>query len=68
MVIGYLIEKLQSEGLLDNMNVIIVSDHGMAQMSTTLIVKDIVNDKLIDSKKSIFNIVSNIYPKNESDV
>jgi ectonucleotide pyrophosphatase/phosphodiesterase family member 5 len=65
--IGYLIEKLEREGLLKNMNVIIVSDHGMAQMTKTIVVKDVVDEKLIDSTKTIYNIVSNIYPKNESD-
>jgi predicted AlkP superfamily pyrophosphatase or phosphodiesterase len=61
-------EKLDQEGLLKNMNVIIVSDHGMAQMTKTIIVKDVVDEKLINSNKTIYNIVSNIYPKNESDV
>jgi arylsulfatase A-like enzyme len=32
--IGYLIEKLEREGLLKNMNVIIVSDHGIILLNT----------------------------------
>lgn len=66
LIVGYLIEKLNESGLLAKMNILIVSDHGMAQMKTTLIVKDIVDVKLIDSSKTVFNIVSNIYPINES--
>ena len=41
---------------------------GMAQMTKTILVKEVVDEKLIDSTKTIYNIVSNIYPKNESDV
>ncbi len=37
-------------------------------MTKTIVVKDVVDEKLIDSTKTIYNIVSNIYPKNESDV
>lgn len=62
-------EKLREANLLDNMNVLVVSDHGMAEMlNKTLIVKNYVDVNLIDSTKTIYGIVSNIYPKNESVV
>ncbi len=69
-LIGYLIGKLDEENILKNLNIIIVSDHGMAQMKTnaTQIVSKYVDLNLIDSNKTIYGIVSNIYPKNESMV
>jgi predicted AlkP superfamily pyrophosphatase or phosphodiesterase len=60
--IGYLFEKLEEAKLLDNLNIIITSDHGMASMNGTMLVKDYVDLKLIDSKKTVYGIVSNIWP------
>ncbi len=37
-------------------------------MSNTLVVKDLVNETLIDSTKTVYNIVSSIYPRNDKDV
>jgi len=37
-------------------------------MSTTLVVKDLVNETLIDSTKTVYNIVSSVYPKDDKDV
>ena len=69
-VIGYLLNRLQEAGVLDTMNVVLVSDHGMAQMkaNNTLIAKDYVNMNLIDEKKTVWGIAANIYPKNDSVV
>jgi hypothetical protein len=85
--IGLLLSRFQQAGILDKMNVILVSDHGnlkkfkfinfkinrnislgMAQMLDTVIVKDNVDINLIDSTKTVYNIVSNIYAKNPADV
>lgn len=70
-IIGYLINKLEEENLLDNLNIIIVSDHGMAQMvdsnqNGTQLISNYVDLNLIDSTKTIYGIVANIYPKNQS--
>ena len=67
-VIGYLLQRLREFGFLDKMNVVIVSDHGMADMLDTIIVSKFVDMSLIDTTKTIFGIVSNIYPKNDSVV
>lgn len=66
--IGYLLNRLEEAGVLDNLNIIVVSDHGMAEMkaNNTLIVKDWVNINLIDEKKTVWGIAANVYPKNDS--
>lgn len=62
-------ELAETEGLLENLNIVIVSDHGMASMNNkTYLVKDVVDINLINQTKSFFGIVSNIYPKNINDV
>ena len=68
--VGYLLNRLEEAGVLDNLNVIIVSDHGMAEMkaNNTLIVKDYVDVNLIDEKKTVWGIAANVYPRNESVV
>ena len=67
-VIGYLLQRLKEIGHLEKMNVVIVSDHGMADMLDTIIVSKYVDMSLVDTSKTIFGIVSNIHPKNESVV
>jgi ectonucleotide pyrophosphatase/phosphodiesterase family protein 5 len=65
---GYLFEKLEAAKLLTNLNIIVTSDHGMASMSETLLVKNYVDVRLIDYKKTVYGIVSNIWPANETVV
>lgn len=65
-LVGYLINRLAEENVLDNLNILIVSDHGMAAMQRTIIVKNYVDLNLVDSNKTLYGIVSNIYPRNES--
>lgn len=72
-ILGYLLKSLEEENLLDNLNIIIVSDHGMAEMippenDGTILIGNYLNLTLIDSSKTIYGIVSNIYPKNEANV
>ena len=68
--IGYCLTKFESTGILDTMNIVLVSDHGMAQMKTnnTILAKDYINMNLVDEKKTIWGITANIYPKNETVV
>ena len=62
-------ELAQSDDLLENLDIVVVSDHGMASMNNkTYLVKDVVDINLINQTKSFFGIVSNIYPKNINDV
>jgi predicted AlkP superfamily pyrophosphatase or phosphodiesterase len=67
-IIGYLFEKLSEAKMLNELNVIIVSDHGMAQITNNYAARDLVDVNLIDVQKSYFGIVSNVYPRTESDV
>jgi len=69
-LIGYLMRELaQSDDLLASLDIVVVSDHGMASMNNkTYLVKDVVDINLINQTKSFFGIVSNIYPKNINDV
>lgn len=68
-LIGYLVELLRQADIADKLNIIIVSDHGMADMKNeTIFVYDYVDKKLIDSNKTLFGIVSNIYPIDDEAV
>jgi predicted AlkP superfamily pyrophosphatase or phosphodiesterase len=66
--IGYLFEKLERANLLDQLNILIVSDHGMASMTDTLIIQDYVDMSLIDMSKTILEIVSHIWPSSDTVV
>jgi predicted AlkP superfamily pyrophosphatase or phosphodiesterase len=68
---GYLIYKLRANGLLDKMNVIVVSDHGMTSLTEEeyVFLKDYpgVLD-MINMNTSTFGEVSNINPKKSDQV
>lgn len=68
-VLGYVIKGLRDNRLLDRLNVIIVSDHGMAQAKgAPVLVQKYVDLNLIDTNKSIFNYVSNIFAKSPNQL
>ncbi len=67
-IIGYLFEKLTEANILNDLNVIVVSDHGMAQIKNNYVARELVDVNLLDVDKSYFGIVSNVYPKDESNV
>jgi predicted AlkP superfamily pyrophosphatase or phosphodiesterase len=68
-IIGYLLDSLESNNLLSNMNLVLVSDHGMAKaVSKPFVIQDYVDQNLIDFNRTILNYVSNIYPKNMSQL
>ena len=67
-LVGYLIEQLKSHGLFEKMNIIITSDHGMAQLKGSVKI-----DTNIDSRKykvfgssPVWNIMPNDGKKPES--
>lgn len=66
--VGYLLESLEKKNFLDNMNVILVSDHGMGKSlaQQPLLVSNYVDSRLIDSNRSVFSYASNIYPRDSS--
>jgi len=67
-IIGYLFEKLTEVNILNNLNVILLSDHGMAEIKNNYAADEFVDINLVDTTKSYFDVVSNIYPKKEADV
>ncbi len=61
-ILGYLLDKLEAAKLLDNMNIILLSDHGMTDIyNKSVFIYDYVDKKDIDTTKTVFNAVSNIY-------
>jgi hypothetical protein len=67
-VVGYLMGKLGAKNLLNNMNILVVSDHGMADMTNNINLDNYVDMKLIDNFKTNYGIVSNIYPYKPENV
>ena len=67
-MIGYLLTRLEQAGLLNKLNILVVSDHGMATMNKTNIVKDYVSTSLLDYNRTIYGIVSHVTPKKAEDV
>lgn len=64
--LGYLIEKLQAKHLIDRLNVIVTSDHGM---EATSLEKSIFLDEFVDI--SLFqaygaNTIKNVFLKNSN--
>ena len=64
--LGMLLFKLQKAKLLDKMNIILVSDAGIASFKDTILFKDLLDEKLINFNQSAYDVVSNIRPFNES--
>lgn len=69
VVLGYLLNSLENKRLLNEMNVIVTSDHGMAKSNgPPILVTTYVDPNLIDFNRSIFAYVSHIYPKDMSQL
>lgn len=69
-VFGYLLKRLHEIQLIQRLNIILVSDHGMSNLAPNpnVLITDYVNKDLIDFEKSVFHIVSNIFPKSNEKV
>ncbi len=63
LLIGLLISRLKEEGVYDNVNIVIVSDHGMTTFKddNVILIKNYLDETLIDRNKTVFGIISNIY-------
>lgn len=61
-LIGVLVSKLKAAEIYDKINIVIVSDHGMAEVNAqnVLNIYDYVNKTMIDADKSIYGIVNHI--------
>jgi predicted AlkP superfamily pyrophosphatase or phosphodiesterase len=69
-ILGYLIDGLYERNLLENLNIVIVSDHGMASLEDNyqIPLEKYIDINAINLNKTVFATVSNIYPKSNSDV
>ena len=67
-VVGYLLTLLIRADLLDQVNVIVVSDHGMAEMTSTIVISDLISTSWLNTTKSVYGIVGNIWPRNDTFV
>ena len=67
---GQLIEKLKLINIFNKLNIVIVSDHGMQQLrsDSNIALNDSVNLNLIDKEKSVYGVISNIYPSSKNEV
>ena len=54
--------------MLEKMNVLVVSDHGMAEMHKTYFLDEIVDENIVDKNRSVINVVSSLRGKTEADV
>ena len=64
--VGYLIKLLKDKNIYNDLNLIVVSDHGMAQMATrnTLLIQDYTNRNYINSTRTVYGVTTNLYPIN----
>ena len=70
--LGYLIQKLTDANVIDNLNIIVLSDHGMAQMKngsdSTIGLNEYLNLNLINSTKTVYGPAALIHPRNNTVV
>lgn len=59
-----LIDHLKRLELYEKINIMVLSDHGMASMVTngTFIMRDYVNTAWINSTRTVYGVTANIYP------
>ena len=67
---GQLIEELKLINIFNKLNIVIVSDHGMQQLrsDSNIALNNSVNLDLIDKQKSVYGVISNIYPSSKNEV
>ena len=67
---GKLLSELNNIGILDKINIVIVSDHGMEQLKSdsNIALSDYLNLTLINKQKSVYGVISNIYPASMNQV
>ena len=60
-LIGYLIEQMKEKDLFDRINIIITSDHGLAQLKGSINIDDYVNSSLFSvyGGQTVWNILPN---------
>jgi len=70
VLFGKLLNELKLIKIVDKLNIIVVSDHGMQQLKSdsNIALSDYVNLALIDKQRSVYGVVSNIYPSSKNEV
>ena len=61
-IIGHLITQFTREDLLDKVNIVLVSDHGMASMSNRIQVEDLLDVSWVNKTRTVWGIVSSVWP------
>ena len=63
-LLGRLINNLKRHDLYEKINIIILSDHGMARMNekSTLNITQYVNESLFDANRTVYGATANIHP------
>ena len=63
-----MLNQLEEAGMLNKMNVLVVSDHGMAEMRETFYLEEIVDENIVDKNRSVINVVSSLFGNTDADV
>ena len=66
-VVGYLMKKIADNNL-THINIILVSDHGMVNITKGIYFGDYVNPAYVDMNRTDFYTISNIYPSAGANV
>ena len=66
-LVGYLMKKITDNNL-SNINIVLVSDHGMAALKDAIYIGNYVNMADIDFNRTDLYMVSNIHPKPDTNV
>ena len=66
-ILGYFMNKI-AENNLTHINIILVSDHGMATLKDVIYIGKYVNITDIDLNRTDLYMVSNIHPRANADV
>jgi ectonucleotide pyrophosphatase/phosphodiesterase family protein 5 len=69
VVVGYLLQSLKANNLIDKVNMLVLSDHGMTNaVNPPILVQNYIDLSLVNMNKSIFNYVSNIFPSSNDNL
>ena len=62
--LGYLISLLKGKGLYEDINIVIVSDHGMTTMNSmsTIYIQNYTSLELINSTRTVYGPTTNLHP------
>ncbi len=67
-LVGYLLQRLENEDLLNKINIVMVSGTGMATVKGAVLFSSLTNITNINNSTTVYDVVSNIYPRSDSVV